>query len=289
MKQVTIISGKGGTGKTTIASSFIKLASNHIAVDCDVDAANLHILLEPQIEKEELFSGSGKAHVMSDCVDCGKCINLCRFGAIYETDTKIEIDPAKCESCGVCIYICPYKAIELVSEEQGKFFISATEFCPFVHARLKPGAENSGMLVTRIRNIAEDIAYSQNKDLIIIDGAPGIGCSVTASLTGADFSLMVVEPSISAISDFKKVYELVKFLHVKPYACINKFDINIKNTEEIERFCTQNKIEMAGRIPYNEAVPKLLARKNFIIDFKDNPAAAAIIQLWDRLKNDFYG
>ena len=289
MKQVTIISGKGGTGKTTIASSFIKLASNHIAVDCDVDAANLHILLEPQIEKEELFSGSGKAHVTANCVDCGKCINLCRFGAIYETDTAIEIDPAKCESCGVCIYACPYKAIELVSEEQGKFFISSTQFCPFVHARLKPGAENSGMLVNRIRNIAEDIAYSQNKDLIIIDGAPGIGCSVTASLTGADFSLMVVEPSISAISDFKKVYELVKFLNIKPYACINKFDINIENTEEIERFCIQNKIEMAGRIPYDEAVPKLLALKRFIIDFKDNPAAAAVIQLWDRLKNDFYG
>ena len=289
MKQVTIISGKGGTGKTTIASSFIKLASNHVAVDCDVDAANLHVLLEPQIEKEELFSGSGKAHVTADCVDCGKCINLCRFGAISETDTAIEIDPAKCESCGVCIYACPYKAIELVSEEQGKFFISSTEFCPFVHARLNPGAENSGMLVNRIRNIAEDIAYSQNKDLIIIDGAPGIGCSVTASLTGADFSLMVVEPSISAISDFKKVYELVKFLNIKPYTCINKFDINIENTEEIERFCMQNKIEMAGRIPYDEAVPKLLAQKRFIIDFKDNPAAAAVIQLWDRLKNDFYG
>lgn len=288
MKQLTIISGKGGTGKTTIASNFIKLAHDHIAVDADVDAANLHILLKPEIEVKKDFIGGAVAKVNDDCINCGKCQELCRFDAISDSTVKIKIDPLKCEGCGVCEYICPTGAITLVKEKQGQFYTSNTSFCKLIHARLNPGAENSGLLVTTIRNIAEDIAYAENKKLIIIDGAPGIGCPVIASLNGVDFALIVTEPTLSGISDFKKIYDVAKFFNIKMFACINKFDINLSNTAEIEKFCTQNNISLIGKISYDENVPKLLSQKKFIIDSPQNPAAKDIIKLWENFDKIIY-
>ncbi|GAG90348.1 unnamed protein product, partial [marine sediment metagenome] len=195
MKQFTIISGKGGTGKTTVASNFIKLARDHVAVDCDVDAANLHILLNPNIKKKEEFIGGAVAKVTGECINCGKCEEACRFDAISNSETDIKIDSIKCEGCGVCEYICPTDAIELKSERQGYHYVSESKFCNLVHARLNPGAENSGILVAKIRNVAEDIADKYSKKIIIIDGAPGIGCSVIASLNGVDYALIVTEPT----------------------------------------------------------------------------------------------
>jgi len=288
MKQITIISGKGGTGKTTIASNFIKLAHDHIAVDTDVDAANLHILLEPSVIKKEDFIGGAVAVVNEDCINCGKCEELCRFDAISDSTTDIKIDHLKCEGCGVCEYVCPVGAIELKKEKQGEFYVSNTAYCKLVHARLDAGAENSGLLVTRVRNAAEDIAYAENKKLVIIDGAPGIGCPVIASLNGVDYALIVTEPTLSGICDFKKIYEVAGFFNIRTFVCINKFDINPENTEEILKFCASNGIDVTGKISYDENIPRVLAQKKFIIDYPDSPAAKDIRNLYEEFEKTLY-
>ena len=288
MKKIVIISGKGGTGKTSVASSFIKMADEHIAVDCDVDAANLHIILGPVIQKKEKFIGGAVARVTGECINCGRCEELCRFEAIKDSEKDIRIDELKCESCGVCEYICPTEAIELVPEEQGEYYVSETPYCSFVHARLNPGAENSGLLVTKIRNISEDIALELNKKVIIIDGAPGIGCPVIASLNGVDYALIVTEPTISAISDFKKIYKVAGFFNIRTFACINKYDINSENSSEIEQFCKTSGIEVIGKIPYDDNIPRLISQKKFIIDLPDSPAAKEVESLWKNLEPHLY-
>ncbi len=288
MKQLTIISGKGGTGKTTVASNFIKLANDHIAVDCDVDAANLHILMEPDIRTEEDFKGGAVATLAGECINCGKCEELCRFEAITDSESDLKIDSLRCEGCGVCIYACPEGALELKSDVQGTSYISETRFCPMVHARLLPGAENSGLLITKIRNTAEDLANEKDIKLIIIDGAPGIGCPVISSLNGVDAALIVTEPTLSAISDFKKVYLVAKIFDIKMFACINKFDLNLENTAKIEEYCIQEKIEMIGKIPYDEQVSIYLSQKKFIVDSKQSQAAAKIVDMWEIIKEYLY-
>lgn len=280
MKQFTIISGKGGTGKTTVASNFIKLANTHIAVDCDVDAANLHILFSPEIKRKEEFIGGSIAKVIGDCINCEKCEDLCRFDAISNSQKDIKIDPIKCEGCGVCEYICPASAIELKSERQGDYFISDIGYCMLIHAKLKPAAENSGLLVTRIRNIAEDLANKENRKVIIIDGAPGIGCPVISSLNGVDYALMVTEPTISGISDFLRVFEVTKFFNIKTFACINKYDLNLDNSDKIKNICNRNKIELIGKIPYDDKVPVYLSEKKFIIDDPKSVAGKEILGMW---------
>ncbi len=288
MKQLTIISGKGGTGKTTIASNFIRLASDHVAVDCDVDAANLHILLDPKILKEEEFVGGATATLTGECINCGECAPLCRFEAITDSDEGIIIDPLRCEGCGVCVYACGQEALKLKSTVQGKGYISETSFCPLVHARLIPGAENSGLLITRIRNTAEDLSIEKGSRLIIIDGAPGIGCPVISSITGVDAVLIVTEPSLSAISDFKKVYKVAKNFGVKAFACINKFDLNLDNTKNIEAYSKKEDIEIIGKIPYDEQVSFSLSQKRFIVDDRSSKAAAQIKNMWKQLKRYLY-
>jgi len=288
MKQLTIISGKGGTGKTTVASNFIKLARDHVAVDCDVDAANLHILLDPDIKKKEEFIGGAVAGVTGECINCGKCEEACRFGAISDSETDIKIDTLKCEGCGVCEYICPVDAIELKTEGQGYCYISESKFCTLVHARLNPGAENSGMLVAKVRNDAEDIANKYNKKVIIIDGAPGIGCPVIASLNGVDYTLIVTEPTISGISDFVKAFELTKFFDIKTFVCINKYDLNLDNTDKISNFCDKNKIELIGKVPYDDKVPACLSNKKFVIDDSESKAGKEIIAMWEAFSGYLY-
>ncbi|MCG9479405.1 MAG: ATP-binding protein [Actinomycetia bacterium] len=288
MKQLTIISGKGGTGKTTVASNFINMANDHIAVDCDVDAANLHILLEPKIINQEEFSGGAIATVTGECINCGKCEELCRFEAITDSETDIKIDDIRCEGCGVCVYACPTDALELKPSVQGTSFISETDFCPMVHAKLVPGAENSGLLITKIRNMAEDIANEKDLKLVMIDGAPGIGCPVISSLNGVDAALIVTEPTLSAISDFKKVYQVAKIFDIKVFACINKYDLNQENSLQIEDFCRGNDIEMIGKIPYDDQVSIYLSLKKFIVDNQQSEAAMEIKRMWETLKEYLY-
>jgi len=288
MKQITIISGKGGTGKTTLASSFIKLAREQVAVDCDVDAANLHIMLSPTVRESNDFIGGAVASVTGECIQCGKCEELCRFAAIKDSLSDIKIDPLTCEGCGVCVEVCPVDAIELNSQKQGSYFISDTEFCPMVHAKLDPGAENSGLLVARIRNIAEDIAIENEKKAIIIDGAPGIGCAVIASLNGVDYALIVTEPTLSGISDFKKAHEVTKFFNIETFACINKADLNEENCRIISKYCRDNGLILLGEIPYDEGVPKALSARQFIIDVPESPAGKKIVEFWKKIKEKLY-
>ncbi|TET49597.1 MAG: 4Fe-4S dicluster domain-containing protein [Actinomycetota bacterium] len=288
MKQITIISGKGGTGKTTVASNFIKMANDHLAIDCDVDAANLHILLNPKKIKEEDFTGGAVATLTGECTNCGRCEEECRFEAISNSESEIIIDPLRCEGCGVCINVCPTDALELKSDKQGTSFVSQTAFCTLVHARLIPGAENSGLLITRIRNTAEDIANQKDIKLIIIDGAPGIGCPVISSLNGVDAALIVTEPTLSAISDFKKVYEVAKIFGLKVFVCINKYDLNLDNTREIEDFSKNNDIELIGKVPYDDQVSIYLSQKKFIVDSKESEAGEAISQMWKNIKGYLY-
>ncbi|MBC7334394.1 MAG: ATP-binding protein [Actinobacteria bacterium] len=288
MRQLTIISGKGGTGKTTLATNFVKLATEHIAVDCDVDASNLHIVFNPKVEKRVEFVGGAVATVTGNCINCGKCEELCRFEAISDSETNIKISSVKCEGCGVCQYVCPTSAIELKSSRQGEYFISSTEFCPLVHARLKPGAENSGLLVTTVRNVAEDLAIHQHKKVIIIDGAPGIGCPVISSLTGVDYALIVTEPTVSGISDFLRVFEVAKFLGIKTLVCINKYDLNLENTSKISSICAENEILLAGKIPYDERVPIYLSKRKFVVDDPESNAGKEILSVWDTLKYYLY-
>ncbi len=283
MKQITIISGKGGTGKTTLASNFIKLAKNHVAVDADVDAANLYILLKPTVLETKEFVGAPLAYLEGECINCGKCEELCRFDAISDSLTDIKFDPLKCEGCGVCEYVCPTQAIKLAAEKQGEYYLSDTAFGKFVHAKLDPGAENSGKLVTIVRNVAEDVAYRENKDLIIIDGAPGIGCSVIASINGVDIVIIVIEPTISGINDFKKINDVVKFFGIKTYVVINKSDLNEENRIEIIKYCRDENIEIIGEIPYDERIPYNLANNTFAVDDKESSAGKEIKTIWTKI------
>jgi len=277
MKQLVVISGKGGTGKTTITSVFATLAECVIA-DCDVDAPNLHILLKPEVKEVIPFKGMKKARIMDEkCERCGLCMDLCRFDAIYFEDGQFVVDDVRCEGCGFCYRACPNQAIEMVSEERGKIFVSKTAYGDFVYALLEPGEENSGLLVSEVKKVAKKIAEDSGVDLILIDGAPGIGCPVIASLSNVDLALIVTEPTLSGISDMERVLSLTNHFKVKSLVVVNKFDLNADMTKEIEEFCKEMDVEVIGKIPFYEDIPMRIA--NLQIPTKDE-----IVEVWRKLE-----
>jgi len=279
MKQVAVISGKGGTGKTTLAASFAVLGRNQVVIaDADVDAPDLHLLLSPQVLQSEEFFGS-KIAIMDEnkCTECAECERHCRFEAIKD----LRIDPLHCEGCGVCAYVCPEEAITLQDERTGDVYTSETKFGPMVHANLYPGSEASGKLVTQVRNLAQRLCLEHDGGLIvIIDGPPGIGCPVIASLAGVDLALIVTEPTLSGLVDMKRVLDLAEHFNIEPLVCINKFDINLKNTQTIREFCRESKIEFVGMIPFDEEVDRALKLGRSVVDIFDGPAAGAIRKVW---------
>jgi len=289
MKQLVIISGKGGTGKTIISASFATLAQNKVMVDCDVDAADLYLLLQPEIQEVHLFSGGKKAKLdLEKCTGCGDCINVCRFSAIEERDDgEITIDPISCEGCGVCSYICPVEAIEMEKNISGEWFISRTQYGPFVHARLGIAEENSGKLVTEVRKKAKEIAEKNNMDFVIIDGPPGIGCPVIASLSGADMALVVTEPTLSGIHDMERVIQMAHHFRTQTACCINKFDLNLKISAQVENWCKKKSIPLIGKIPYDEKVTKSLVHGIPLTEYSENSASKEIKKIWQRLLNLF--
>ncbi len=277
MKQLVVISGKGGTGKTTVTSVFATLAECVIA-DCDVDAPNLHILLKPEIKEVIPFKGLKKAKIVEEkCERCGLCMDLCRFDAIYVEDDKFKVDVSRCEGCGFCHRACPSEAIEMVSEERGKIFISKTEYGDFVHALLEPGEENSGLLVSEVKRIAKKIAEENGVDLILIDGAPGVGCPVIASLSNVNVAVIVAEPTLSGISDMERILQLTRHFRIESFVVINKYDLNIEMSKRIEEFCKHEGIDVIGRIPFYEDIPMMIA--NLQIPIKDE-----IVEVWRRLE-----
>jgi MinD superfamily P-loop ATPase len=282
MKQLTVLSGKGGTGKTTLTASVAVLAKKAILADCDVDAPDLHILLHPEIMRTQEFRGS-KLAIINDakCTECGLCREKCRFDAITE---DIKVDPIACEGCGVCTVVCPVKAITLTERISGHAYISKTKYGFMAHAMLSPGETNSGKLVTLVRQNAKMLAEKENSDLVIIDGSPGIGCPVIASVTGADIGLVVTEPTMSGIHDLKRVLQLLKHFNVRPFVCINMYDVNRDNTEKILSFCKENSIEIAGRIPFNHQVTEAMVNERTIIEYSpESNVAKEIESIWKKI------
>jgi MinD superfamily P-loop ATPase len=286
MKQLTILSGKGGTGKTTITASLAVLARNTVLADCDVDAPDLHMLLHPEVIKTQEFKGSKLAVIdKTKCDNCGFCREKCRFDAITEA---IEVDPVACEGCGVCAAICPADAITMTERVSGYAYISKTKYGFMAHALLSPGEANSGKLVTLVRQNARILSEKENSDLIIIDGPPGIGCPVIASVTGVDVGLVVTEPTMSGIHDFQRALQLLEHFSVTPLVCVNMHDINKDSTEKILLFCEENSIEVAGRIPFNPKVTEAMVNGKTIMEYApESNVAKEIENIWKSCKDSF--
>jgi MinD superfamily P-loop ATPase len=300
-RELVVLSGKGGTGKTSLVASFAALAAAEaepgcapITVDCDVDAADLHLVLQPRILRRELFPGGRKARFRAEaCSSCGRCLTLCRFDAIREDAAtgRPIIDEVGCEGCGVCAWFCPEEAIGFEERVAGEWFISETRCGPLVHARLGIAEENSGKLVTRLRKesarMADEVAAETGvRPLVLVDGSPGIGCPVIASLTGATFALFVVEPTPSGLHDAERVAELASGLGVPGAICVNKWDLEPERAAAAEALARRRGLAFLGRIPYDAAVTDAQVAGRSVVEFSgpDGPAAAAIREIWTHLR-----
>jgi MinD superfamily P-loop ATPase len=285
MKEIVIISGKGGTGKTTITAAFASLVESKVMADCDVDASDLHLLLSPEIQHEEDFYSGKTAFIReNDCTRCGKCVEVCQFDAI---SPDFIVDPIACEGCGVCVYFCPVNAIDFNDNLSGHWFISNTRFGSMVHAKLGIAEENSGKLVTLVRRQAKLLAEKEHLDHIIVDGAPGIGCPVISSITGANAVLVVTEPTLSGLHDLKRVISLAaEHFQIPTFVCINKYDLNEEITDQIEKFCHEMNIGLVGKIPYETIVTDAMVQAKSIVEFSDGVISEAIKKMWGKI-DDF--
>ena len=282
MRELVVISGKGGTGKTSLTAAFAQLAENSVICDADVDAADLHLLLEPKVRQKIDFWGGFQAVIIEErCSLCGICQSICNFGAIRD---DLSIDPFECEGCGVCVSFCPEQAIDFKQKKCGQWFLSKTRFGPMVHARLGIAEENSGKLVTLVRQEAKKLAEDSGLELLITDGPPGIGCPVIASLTGTTAVLIVTEPSLSGIHDMKRVVQLAAGFKIPVLVCINKSDLNLEQTSKIIDFCAQKELRYLGKIPYDPLFTKAMIQGQTILEFEPNSKVAqAVTEIWEKL------
>ena len=278
MKQITVLSGKGGTGKTSLVASFAALAKKIVVTDCDVDAPNLHLLLKPEVIQTQEFGGSYVAVIdEAKCIKCGKCEESCKFGAIKD----VIVDAVLCEGCGVCDYVCPAEAIQLKEKLSGHAFISKIEYGLMSHARLNPGEENSGKLVTLVRQNANKIAEKEGYEVILNDGAPGIGCPVIASIGGINAGLIVVEPTLSGIHDMERAIGLLSHFKIPSLVCVNKYDLDHENTRRISEFCASHSIEMVGKVPFDSLVTKAMVAGKSVVEYSPNSMVSkSIEELW---------
>ncbi len=289
-KQLAVISGKGGTGKTSIVASLAALVRSTVMADCDVDAADLHLLLSPTVVKSEIFKAGKAARIDgSRCDGCGLCASLCRFEAILagvhagpgarEGNVHV-VDPSSCEGCGLCALVCPQEAVELFEPERGEWFVSETRHGTLVHARLGVGAENSGKLVTLVRQEAAALASDRGVDLVLIDGPPGIGCAVIASVTGVDLVLVVTEATVSGLHDLKRVGQLVRGFDIPLAVCVNRYDVNVDLTAEIALFCRERGIPLVGKVPFDRTVVLAQMEGKSVVEDGRGSAANEIRNVW---------
>jgi len=295
-REFVVISGKGGTGKTSIVASFAALADKAVLADCDVDAADLHLVLNPKVIRRESFSGGKRARIAPDrCTACGKCRELCRFGAIDfdgpgngRIDKTFRVDPIACEGCGVCAWFCPENAIEFSPAVNGEWYVSETRHGPMVHAKLGIAEENSGKLVSTVRREAKAIAEKESRHLVLIDGSPGIGCPVIASITGADLVLIVTEPTLSGLHDLDRVADLARHFGIVGMVCINKWDLNPDVAAQIERQAGNRGLIVAGRVRYDRAVTNAQINRQSIVEYQQNGCAEDVRKIWSKVSESLH-
>ncbi len=289
MKEVVVISGKGGTGKTSITSSFAVIGSKNLVVgDCDVDADDMHLMLEPDYNKSENFYSGLVAEIDNGkCISCGKCGDICRFSAVNNDNEVFSIDRMNCEGCGYCARICPEQAISMKDALVGDIFESTIKTgAVMIHARLRPGADNSGKLVAKVKKNARAAADKLGIEMIIIDGSPGIGCPVVSSLTGADYVLLVTEPTKSGVHDLKRVHELIKKFKIRAGLIINKFDLNLQLTDELKKYAAKEKVSIIELIPYNEDFTKAITAGKTAAEYNNSEIKKLIYDAWDKTVKD---
>jgi MinD superfamily P-loop ATPase len=287
MTELVVISGKGGTGKTSVVAAFAARATQPVLADCDVDAADLHLVLTPTVrEPHEFRSGREAVIRQADCVGCGACLAHCRFEAVTRSGDRsgegtFAIDPIACEGCGVCVRVCPVQAIDFPERRTGEWYVSDTRFGPMVHAHLGIAAENSGKLVSVVRQEARRIAQSSGREIVIVDGPPGIGCPVIASVAGASLVLVVTEPTVSGEHDLERVLDLARHFRIPSAVCVNKWDINAEVAERIEEKSVAAGALRAGRITYDPAVTRAQVGGRSVVEGDDGPAAGDLRRLWE--------
>jgi len=286
MNEIVILSGKGGTGKTSITAALAIMAGNNaVTADCDVDAADMHLLLKPDFGKTiEFYSGELAVINLSLCTCCAKCEDVCRFKAISYVENRYQISTLDCEGCGYCEKICPTQAITMQERKSGNVYISKTKFGSImVHARLDVGAANSGKLVAKVKNEAKLIATGKNKHFILVDGSPGIGCPVVSSLSGANYVVLVTEPTLSGLHDLKRIYAVIKHFRIKAGCIINKYDINKEQTIEIKKFLHGEQIDHLADIPYNPFFSKAMVEGKAIVEI-ESPLKQLLEEIWTSIK-----
>ena len=283
-KELVVISGKGGTGKTSITACFAALEKKSVTADCDVDAADLHLVLQPKIIDRGDFSGGVKAKIdLKKCTSCGRCRQACRFSAIEVKDNKFFIDPLLCEGCGVCKLVCPSEAVILNEEVNGEWYVSETRFGPMSHAKLGIAEENTGKLVVLVRQKAEGLTGNEGLKRIS-DGAPGTGCPVIASLTGVDYAVIVTEPTVSGLHDLERILDLTQHFNIKSGIIVNKSDINIEMTKKIQDLAKARSIEVLGSLIYDEDFTKAQMQGRSLVEYINNDTTEQIKNIWLNLQ-----
>ena len=282
IREIVIVSGKGGTGKTSLAAAFAALAKNGILCDADVDAADLHLLMQPEVKERTDFMGGSKAVINPDlCTGCGTCRTLCRFDAISD---RYEVDPIRCEGCGVCVDFCPEQAIDFPVQRCGEWYISATRFGPMVHARLGIAEENSGRLVSLVRKETRQLAEERGLDLILTDGPPGIGCPVIAAIGGATALVIVVEPTVSGIHDMERVVDLAAHFRVPGMVIVNKYDLNVEMTETIEQLAVQRNLVVLGQVPFDPVFTRSMVQGQTLFEYgAETPTRQVVRDIWAKI------
>ena len=290
MKEIVIISGKGGTGKTSLSASFAYLeGKNALICDCDVDAANMHLLLDADFEKKEDFF-SGEVALIDEelCTNCGECKDVCRFDAIHVEDGQHRVDPISCEGCWYCSRVCPVEAISMNTQKAGDLFVSnIKQNSKMVHAKLGFAAENSGKLVAKVKAVGKEIAKESRVEFVITDGSPGIGCPVISSLSGADLVVLVTEATVSGLHDLQRVEKLVKTFNLKAVCIVNKYDLNVDMTKKIEDYLKGEGIELVAKLPYDETFTKALATAKPIVEYDENSKLSRLAkETWEKIKKE---